>query len=321
MSTLISSSARKVYGVQRVCRVLLQSRTTFYRIAQGSSMQGKRGPKTTLNDVQLLSKIRTDIFNSPWKGEGHRKIHARLNRQLPTRVGRDRVRRLMRENKLLSPHRVFPRSRKQHKGRICTHCPNILWGTDGTKIWTQKDGWVWLFATIDHWNSECVGHHIVKKGDRFAAMESIRKGVLQCYGGLRKGIAKGLQLRMDHGSQYRSDYTQKELEYLGIQASMAYVKEPETNGVVERFNRTLKEQVVDGVYYRNVQEVRESIDRFVKKYNEAWILSKIGYMSPVEARKKELCFPPNRQENAVPLVETRASKASIVYPCCNGRAA
>lgn len=37
-----------------------------------------------------------------------------------------------------------------------------MWGTDGTKIRTVEDGWVWLFTAIEHWNAECVGWHVAK---------------------------------------------------------------------------------------------------------------------------------------------------------------
>ena len=161
-----------------------------------------------------------------------------------------------------------------------------MWGSDGAKIWTHQDGWVWLFTTIDHWNGECVGHHLAKKGDRFAAMESVITGVREHYGSLEKGVAAGLKMRMDHGSQYRSDYFQKELKYLGIEASMGYVKEPETNGVVERFNRTVKEQIVNGIEYESLEELRVAVTDFMKDYNEQWLLGKLGYISPREAREQ-----------------------------------
>ncbi len=35
----------------------------------------------------------------------------------------------------------------------------------------QEDGWGWIFPAVDHWNAECVGWHVCKKGDRFAALE------------------------------------------------------------------------------------------------------------------------------------------------------
>ena len=47
-------------------------------------------------------------------------------------------------------------------------------------------------------------------------------------------VARGLALRMDHGSQYLSDHFLNQLRYWGIHPSFAFVEEPETNGVVER---------------------------------------------------------------------------------------
>lgn len=287
MSTLISPIAQKEYGAQRVCRVLEVPRASFYRKLKRKSDSGKkRGPKTALDDDRLKEEIRKDLESSRWKGEGHYKVHARLNRKLKKKVGRNRVLKLMREEKLLSPHRVKKGKAKKHDGRITTDRPNEMWGSDGVKIWTHQEGWIWLFTTIDHWNSECVGHHLAKKGDRFAAMESVFAGVRKHYGPLEKEAAKGLKMRMDHGSQYRSDYFQDELKHLGIEASMGYVKEPETNGVVERFNRTLKEQVINGIEYETLADVEAAVSEFIKSYNEEWLLGKLGYLSPDEAREQ-----------------------------------
>jgi transposase InsO family protein len=55
-----------------------------------------------------------------------------------------------------------------------------------------------------------------------------------------KGIGQGLAVPHDHGSQYMSDHFQKELTFLGIESSPAFVRAPEGNGCAERFIRTLK---------------------------------------------------------------------------------
>ena len=57
---------------------------------------------------------------------------------------------------------------------------------------------------------------------------------------------------MDHGSQYLSDHFTNQIKFWGIQPSYAFVEQPQTNGVAERFNRTLKEQIVHGRIYRNI---------------------------------------------------------------------
>ena len=121
---------------------------------------------------------------------------------------------------------------------------------------TVDDGWVWTFAAVDHWNAECVGWHVCKVGDRFAALEPVAQGLRRRCGSVEADAARGLSLRMDHGSQYLSDHFLNQVRYWGIRPSFGLLKEPETNGVVERWNRTLKEQAVYGRVFQNLAEVR-----------------------------------------------------------------
>ncbi|MEM5373339.1 integrase core domain-containing protein [Paraburkholderia azotifigens] len=63
---------------------------------------------------------------------------------------------------------------------------------------------------------------------------------------------------------------------------------PQTNGVAERFNRTMKEQKIHGRIFRNVDEVRDAVVDFKDRYNREWRLEKLGFMSPLEARQARL---------------------------------
>ncbi len=62
--------------------------------------------------------------------------------------------------------------------------------------------------------------------------------------------------------------------------SGAFVAEPRINGVAERFNRTLKEQVIHGRLFRNLEEVRAAVTEFRDRYNRHWRLEKLGVMPP-----------------------------------------
>ena len=147
------------------------------------------------------------------------------------------------------------------------------------------DGWGWIFTAVEHWNAECVGWHVCKRGDRFAALQPISMGLAGLYGSTAAGAARGLALRMDHGSQYLSDHFTNQIKFWGIQPSYAFVAEPQTNGVAERFNRTLKEQIIHGRIYRNIAELRDAVRDFVELYNAQWIVEKNGYLSPAQARQ------------------------------------
>ena len=104
-----------------------------------------------------------------------------------------------------------------------------------------EEGTVWIFGAVEHFNAECVGIHASKSGDRFNAMEPIKQGLRKHYGAVVKGHrGRAWLVRSDHGSQYVSDYFQRELRHFGVRQSLAYVGEPQTNGVIERFWKTLK---------------------------------------------------------------------------------
>lgn len=293
MSASISPVTGKRYGVELVCQIGGFPRSTYYatRVGPGDpppasppkKRPAKRGPTTPMADDELLQRIREDIQASPWKGEGHRKVHARLRRR-GLCVGRKRVLRIMRENNLLSPHRCRCPNNASHDGTIITEKPNEIWATDGTQTMTIEDGNVWIFAAIEHWNAECVGWHASKSGNRFSALQPIAMAIQEHYGSPRPGIARGLSLRMDHGCQYTSDAFQQQIKNWGIAASFALVGQPETNGVAERFFRTLKEQIIYGRVFQNLDELRQVIAGFVTTYNSSWILEKNGYTSPAEMR-------------------------------------
>jgi putative transposase len=76
MSAAISPATSQSYGVQRVCRIWGLPRSSFYH-ARGVAA-ACRGPVPLVADDSLLATIRADIAGSPFRGEGHRKVWARL---------------------------------------------------------------------------------------------------------------------------------------------------------------------------------------------------------------------------------------------------
>jgi hypothetical protein len=177
MSAAISPSTGRSYGVQRVCRVWAVARSSFYSTAHRAApntSSARRGPVPPVEDASRLAAIQADLAASPFQGEGHRKVWARLRYGLRLPVGRNRVLRLMREHRLLSPCRRPPRPANDHDGTLLTETPDVLWGTDATMVQTVEDGRVWIFAALDHVNSEVIGHYVSTDGARFSALEPIR---------------------------------------------------------------------------------------------------------------------------------------------------
>jgi putative transposase len=290
MSRTLSPSTGRRYGIQRVAKAWRLSRATIYRrrgrAGQTPAPTLKRGPKPALTDTALLEQVRATLTDSPFLAEGYRKAWARL-RDRGVRVGPKRVLRVMREAGLLAPTRASRElGPRNHDGTIVTERPNQMWGTDATCTMTVDDGQVTVFVAIDHCSADCVGIHAAKPGTRFEALEPLRQGIKEHLGGYGENVARGLAIRHDHGSQYMSDVFQDELRFLGAESSPAFVRSPEGNGCIERFIRTLKEQLLWVRSFRNAEELRLALLDWKRLYNERWLIQRHGHLTPSQARAK-----------------------------------
>lgn len=288
MSQQTSPSTQQRYGIARVVREWGLPRSTVYaqRARRAQPARGRRGRRPALDDAPLLVEIRAVIAESPFHGEGHRKIWARLRTLKGVRTSMRRVLRVMRDAGLLAPARPpAPVVARAHEGRIVTTRPNVMWGTDATATVTRLDGQVMIFAAIDHCTAECVGIHAAIHGTRFEALEPVRQGVHDHFGDLAAAVATGLAMRHDHGSPFMSDDFQAELRFLGITSSPAFVRQPEGNGCIERFFRTLKEQLLWVKHFDTVEDLRHALRVFKETYNREWLIARLGYRSPAQARQ------------------------------------
>ncbi len=100
----------------------------------------------------------------------------------------------------------------------------------------------------------------------------------------------GLRNRHDHGSQYMSVDYQAEIAFLGMESSPSFVRQPECNGCVERFIRTLKEQLLWVRVFQNVEELRCALAEFRERYNQRWIVQRLDYLTPAQSRQQLLAL-------------------------------
>jgi hypothetical protein len=131
-----SPSTGKPYGLARVCRLWDVPRPTFYfqrhqRVIPLEERQGLKrcGPLGPCSDEELAGHFRRSLAESPFHGEGYRKVWARL-RYKGIRTSTERVRRLMREYGLQALQRIgHPHGPKAHDGTIITDRPDEMRGT------------------------------------------------------------------------------------------------------------------------------------------------------------------------------------------------
>lgn len=190
----------------------------------------------------------------------------------------------MKENGLLAPHRSVQRDARAHDGTIVTERVDQVWGTDMTQTFTTAQGHAYVFIAVDRCSGEFVGTHASSSASRWEALEPIRQGVTQHFGGIEPGVAEGLKLRHDHGSNYMSKDFQSEICCFGITCSPSFVRQPEGNGVAERAIRTLKEQLYGLVASQPSRSSRQALAAFAAEYNASWLRERHGYKTPNQAR-------------------------------------
>jgi transposase InsO family protein len=82
--------------------------------------------------------------------------------------------------------------------------------------------------------------------------------------------------------------SKREIAFLGIESSPAFVRAPEGNGCAERFIRTLKENLLWVRHSQTIEELRQALLEFRETYNATWLIERHGFMSPAEFRHRQL---------------------------------
>src|SRR3954447_26631651 len=200
MSRQVSPSTAQVYGLLRVTRLWGVSRATLYRHRRPTKVVERKrpGPLGAMADEDLVVAVRQLPTDSPFHGEGHRKLWARL-RFAGLRTSRRRVLRLMGTHGLLAHQRAGrPRGSRAHDGTITTDRVDTMWGSDLTSVMTGEGqaalqrayascahGHAAVIA-VDHCSAECVALPASRSADRFQALEPVKQAVRQCHGGFAK---------------------------------------------------------------------------------------------------------------------------------------
>ena len=288
MSGAHSISTRRAFGVQRVCRVWPCARSSVYVRRQATAFPApgrRRGPIGAAPDDVLVAHLRRGLEASPFHGEGSRTVWAKL-RVEGRRTAKERGRRVLREHDLHAPSRTGHAPGPQaHDGTITTEAPDVLWGTDMTAPVTVAEGPAVVVVAGDHGTAEGLGLPAATHGTRVEALEPIRQGLRDRFGGIGDGGARGLRLRHDHGSTSRADDFQQAVAFVGIDSSPRVVREPDGTGVAERFIRTLKENLLWVRRFATSEELRLAWLAFKRTDNEQWMLEKYDDRNPAQVRR------------------------------------
>lgn len=296
MSRSTSPSANKPYGITRVCRVWRFPRATAFRhqsaITAPADARAKRDPRGVLSDQQILDAIRIVLEQPEFLGEGYRKVWARLRphpASEPLRVAcfasRASTTCSHRHPQASpdGPSTTMEPSSPSDPTR-CGREPRRLGPPDGSPPRATPP------STSSSTTAPASASGHTRQGEEPASRPSSACG--RPSGATKDhyevGIAGGISLRHDHGSQFISNAFQDELKTVGIEFSPSFVRQPQGNGCVERFIRTLKEQLLWVRPFDSVEQLDLALCEFAQRLNEHWILGRLGYRRPAQHRRSLL---------------------------------
>ena len=163
--------------------------------------------------------------------------------------------------------------------------PNQLWVSDITYIvvylnaQTGEYDFCYLSLVTDYYTKEIIGWSVGDTLEAKFAIEALNMA-LERLGG---NPARDLIHHSDRGVQYASyDYTGI-LKRNGIRISMTECGDPKDNAVAERVNGIIKNELLMGISFFSIEEVRQALKVAVDFYNNERPHMSLDWKTPAEA--------------------------------------
>ena len=193
---------------------------------------------------------------------GYRKITTLLRIEGWT-VNHKKVERLWREEGLQLPQRHKKRKRLYHKDssviRLRAQHPNHVWSVDFVHDKLSSGRRYKMLTVIDEYTRQAL---CVSVGTRMGHDE-----VLDALYPLFIKYGKPNYLRSDNGPEFIAGGLQAWLKKTGIQPIQIYPGSPWENGYNERFNGTLRHEVLNAEWFSTLKQAQVAINKWLKEYN------------------------------------------------------
>lgn len=137
--------------------------------------------------------------------------------------------------------------------------PNQIWSYDFMSARTRRGGPIRILNVVDEFTRVAVTTHVSR---------SIGSGDLQQV--LEKAIERHgapTLIRSDNGREFISTTIVEWLGERGVEAAFIEKGKPQQNPYVERFNGTMRRELLNGEEFDSVLEARVMIEQFVEEYN------------------------------------------------------
>lgn len=190
--------------------------------------------------------------------------------------------------------------------------PNQLWVSDITYITIWLDEYTYIFCylslVLDTYTEEIIGWSVGPTLETTYPVKALRMALERIEGKTDVNLIH----HSDRGCQYASSEYVGLLQEHGIRISMTESGDPKDNAQAERINNTMKNELLKGLRFTHIEEVRAAVVRAVDFYNNERPHMSINMKTPTEAAlcvgEIHKCWKSYR-ENAI-----RANQAALDIP-------
>ncbi|MBJ9260688.1 IS3 family transposase [Citrobacter amalonaticus] len=276
-------------GIAQVSRTMSVSRAQLsLRINRSAGWQDRRcNRRNDEADAEILSDILDIISDMP--SYGYRRVWGIVRRQRRTEglqpVNAKRLYRIMREHNLLLLHDKAERPKREHKGKIAVAESDMRWCSDGFEFGCDNGEKLRVTFALDCCDREAIDWAASTGGyDSSTVQDVMLRSVEKRFGDRLPGTP--VQWLTDNGSAYTAHETRRFARELNLEPCTTAVSSPQSNGMAERFVKTMKEDYIAFMPKPDVRTALRNLAAAFTHYNENHPHSALGYHSPREYRRQ-----------------------------------
>ena len=272
------------YNFYQVCDVIGLNKGTYYHFINDK----KNKTQYEINDEKLSIEIR-NIYAKTEGRIGSNKIKLILDSR-NVKASLQKVRKLMkkmnlkvvikkpnRRDKDTTPKNIFRNNLL--KKQFFQDKPNKVWVSDFTEIKINRAKF-YLCVILDLFSRKVVAYRLSIRLNSNLALLTFKDAYQN------RGEPNDLLFHSDQGSQYTSIEFMNTLKALKTKQSFSNPGNPYDNAVMESFFATLKREEVHRKKYKDYDDLKASIDKYMVFYNDIRPHKSLKYLTPTQFEEK-----------------------------------
>ncbi|MGC2971772.1 IS3 family transposase [Paraburkholderia aspalathi] len=272
--------------MKTVCDVLGVARSALaVRKARPSDWKDGRRARY-IDDTDLVAAIHEHVAVLPTYG--YRRIWALLRRSQEMAgapcVNAKRVYRVMRDHQLLLRRPGQRRDTRRHDGRISVEQSDVLWCSDGFEFRCDDGSPLRVTFALDCHDREAISWAATTGGHSGDVVRDVMLAAVEQRFGTAQASST-IEWLSDNGSAYIDHRTRSFARELGLKPLTTPVRSPQSNGMAERFVKTMKHDYVAFMDKPDVPTALAHLAAAFEQYNERHTHKALKYRSPREFRR------------------------------------